>query len=111
MSERLVKRMIEVLLTEKELIDLGERVSSIHSTLANTRFEAKESADAFKNKIGGLQEDLSDIMTQLRSKKAYREVSCIEVKDYDRKIVNYLLGDEIVESRPITQDELQESFL
>jgi hypothetical protein len=107
MSERLTKKVLPVTLTEKELVELGSKVSEIHSRLAQERLDLKSITEAHKNRIGGLQEDLSDIMTKLRTKKEYREVDCLEVKDFENKVINYIYMDEVVETCPLTDADRQ----
>jgi hypothetical protein len=109
-SEKTVTRRVPITLTMEELVEAGADVSHIHAQLGQVRFEAKQVDQSYKDRLGGLQDDLSKVMDKLRTKKEMRDVDCLEVPDYKNRIVTYVYKGEIVDSRPLSSDELQTSI-
>lgn len=95
-EERQATRTIEVELTDEELIDLGER-------LAQAIMDAKD----IPNKLKALRSFINESSFILQEKKEMREVSVTESFDFAAGMFRCLYQGQIIEERPLTQDEKQ----
>lgn len=60
--------------------------------------------------INDKERNRKDINHHIRVSKELREVEAIEVRDYGKKEVRYVVGKTVMEQREMTADELQTSF-
>ena len=96
MPPKIIKKKYKVPLTQGELVEYGSQAGEIHKTLAQVQFESKNAAEAYKDKISGIKDDFSEIMTKIREKKEWRDLDCEEIADYEKKEMSWLYNGEMI---------------
>lgn len=107
-----IMRHLPVKLTEDEFIAFATELADVDIQIDNVEVEKKNAADGFKNRIGGLVSRKSSLRSIVKNKVEYREVPCKWTKDWasESVLLRRLDTQEVIDVRPMTGEELQESF-
>jgi len=102
-------QMLPVKLTDDELLQKGEELADAHEELVEANGELKKNQDYLKNRIKGIQADISDLIRALKNKTEDREVDCEERPDYESGNMQTVRLDtgEVVYTRPLIDSEKQ----
>jgi hypothetical protein len=84
------QEFLDFKLTDKELLELGRGLSSKHRELKRLENEKKDSAEHFKNLIGGVNAEIDKSNRLIETGIECREVDCIIKKDYGNKKIHYV---------------------
>jgi len=102
-------RYLPCILTEKELLERGQRAAELVSEIASQEEEKKAAAAAAKSKIDALEAQLRDVSREVRTKVERRQVEVRLEKDFDRNVEETVRCDtgEVVETRVLMPQERQ----
>ena len=102
-------RQLRVPLTEKELLEAGQKLADALQTLVTLDNELQSFKEQIKGKVAEAEGKSSRFGSLVRQKYEYRPVTCEIARDYTAKMLTVVRTDtgEIVEERPMTRDELQ----
>ncbi len=109
-EKRDFKKSFWFLLTEKELkstIRKAVTANKLRNEKVQTFTDLKKSKSA---EISELEVQIQDFMRLLDTQKEWREVDCIEVRDYQKLEVRYVLGKKVLLSRKMDEKEKQMAF-
>lgn len=104
------KRSLKCELTRDELLEAGAKladaqqtIAELESALASYKAQNKSETEIAKASV----ENLSD---KIRRKYEFRDIRCVVEKDFDHGMFTITRMDtgEIVEARPLTDDELEQ---
>lgn len=106
---RQVTRLLKVLFTEKEKIELGEQIAGTIRDLKAKRDDLDSIKSRYGSDIKALEAQLSSLAERLNSGWETRLVNCDQIKDYRTGtfIIRRMDTGEHVEERALTTDELQ----
>lgn len=85
----------------------GKDAADKAQLIGETEREFDSVKKRFKGKIETQESDLADVLRTIREGEEVRLVECIERKDYQRHIVEYIYEGEVMEERAMTIDERQ----
>lgn len=108
-TRREIVRTLPVKLTTKELLAAGRDQADSHEKLRDTEGQMKAAADEYKVKIKAITGTIVRLANLIRAGYEHREVKCEQVYDFEAGRVQIMRLDtaEIVEDRPLRQDEQQ----
>ena len=108
-TEKTVKLMMPVPLTEAEKANLGDRVTGLEVEVAGLEAEKKRIAKEFKNKIDPLEKEILELSEMFQSGAEERETDCLLRFDYTHGEVITIRRDteQVVEKRTMSAEELQ----
>lgn len=109
-QERLVKKKLLVKLSDEEMRSLGAQAGELNTQINRLKLEFDDLKESYKNKISGMTGELNYMLKTLQAGQDYKEMECIEVKDYAEKKVRYILGEDVLFERPFTEADLQVSI-
>lgn len=111
-TRRDVVKTLPVKLTTKELLAAGREQADAQEELRDTEGQMKAAADEYKGKIKAITWKIVRLANLVRAGYEHREVKCEQVYDYEEGRVKIMRLDtaEIVEDRPLRQDEQQMSL-
>lgn len=108
-TRREVVKTLPVKLTTKELLAAGREQADAQEEKRDTEGQMKAAADEYKGKIKAITGKIVRLANLVRAGYEHREVKCEQVYDYETGRVQIMRMDtaEIVEDRPLRQDEQQ----
>ena len=102
-----IRRNLEIPLHSSELADYGRQLADIEGQILSLEEQRVAAKRQFKSQLTLLEQRRAILGHLIRKGSEIREVDIAEVKDFDNKVVRYLFGPRLVDSRPMTEDELQ----
>lgn len=101
-------KTLRVPLTDKELLEAGQKVADALQSLAGLEGEMQSFKEQMNGKVAEAEGKVQRYSALVRQKYEYRDVNCEVVKNYAKKLytVTRLDTGEVVESRNMTNDEL-----
>ncbi len=106
MAEK-IKRNVMQKLTNREAIELAKRVGNLALELEEVRTGFDHIKKECKGKIEGLLSDIYKCHKALREGEVEKEVLCDVDYDATAGVVTYSRDGEVLEERPMTDDERQ----
>jgi len=105
-------KWLRVELTEKDLLETGEKLGRRQADLGALEDSFKCVKEQFKNDITKAETDINKYGRLLRDKHEMKDVKVEQTFDYDNDLVTLVRMDtgEVVESRELNADELQTSM-
>lgn len=99
--------LLPVVLTDIELLDLGQKLAEKHREARAEEDDQKESKSAMKERLEGIENEISRLAGLIRERREYRNVEVHEMKDFTRGMVDTLRNDtgELVRTRPMTSED------
>ena len=98
---------LPVVLTDIELLDLGQKLAEKHREGRMEEDDQKEAKSAMKERLEGIENEINRLAGLIRERREYRQVEVHEVKDFSRSMVDTLRDDtgELVRTRPMTSED------
>lgn len=94
-------------LTDAEVNEKGKVAAKARAGAAKLELQFEEVKDGWKAKIK-VQENLRDAaLDVIHAGEEKRTVDCVMVKNFNEKKVEYWFEDKVLDTRPMTADELQ----
>ncbi len=99
-------------LSEEEHLQRSMKLASMVQKKFLLEDEAKRKSKLLKKEIDDLTLEINVVSAAVASKKEHREIKVELFKDMDKKTIETMRTDtgEIVDSRPLTEAELQDDF-
>ena len=94
-------------LTDKEKLEKGNLLATLSRQIAVVDGVLKQAKSRHKADSAELKNQFEAAVSCLSTGTEHREVECEEVRDYEAKRVSYLYEGEVMEERPMRQDEMQ----
>lgn len=109
---RKLSQHLKVNLTEAELLEAGEKISSAMTEKERQEANLDRIKQQFKGEISVCDGIISSNKTLICNKFEYRDVECEEFRDYESGVVTVIRLDtgEVVTERKMRDDELQKSI-
>ncbi len=109
MGEPRKKLQLPVKLTEDELLAKASELASARANWEALKEESKESAAGYRERIADLDDDISKLSTEVRTKEELRDVEIDERPDFARNVIETFRVDtfKLVSTRVMTADERQ----
>lgn len=109
MPSTIVRRTVQVVLTQKELLDIGQEMARSQRLLNDAEGRKAEVAAQIKAEIEGFRNTISDLAMKISQRYEYRTVDCEIVKDFEGNRVDVVRLDngEVIETRAMTAEERQ----
>jgi hypothetical protein len=106
---RVFKKEGDVVLNDHDVAGKARKHSLLRVQIEELQAEKKKTDDAYKAKIGGLEEECAELFRSIRSGRDTLELDVYERRDYERRIVETVRVDslEVVESRAMRPTEYQ----
>jgi hypothetical protein len=110
---RIFKSTIEVPLTDGDVAAKARLLSHLRVQIEELLAEKKQTDDGYKNRIGGLEEQCSELFRSIRSGRAELELDVYERRDYERRVVETVRVDcgDVVDSRAMRPTEFQRPLI
>lgn len=104
-----VTRELPVSLTDPEMVALAKNIGQLNSDRNRMEGEAKTSAAQWKDRIAGVEAQISDLAERAHTGKINRVVTCNMVFDYRLQEVRVVRQDngDALETRPMNPTERQ----
>jgi hypothetical protein len=101
---------IEVELADSDYKAKSRQLAFLRVQIEELQAEKKQTDEGYKQKIGGLEEQCSELFRSIRRGRDTLELEVYERRDFDRKVVETVHADTqaVVESRPMLPRELQQ---
>jgi len=105
------EEVLPVNLTEEELRYKGDALAKKMLERDKLEYEKKVKAAEYKERIDEINVEASALAGNIRTRSEMRPVACLDEKDYDARRINRIRCDtgEIISSRPMDIDDLQEN--
>lgn len=105
-------RILPVKLDHETLFARGQELGKKESDLAKLAEDKKAAASKFKSKIEECAAEITKLSSAVNTGYEDQEIGCSWRLDYQRKCAELFRDDtgEIVQSRPLTREELQEAL-
>lgn len=97
-------------LTEAEFAEKGRNAAALAGEVAELELQFAEVKENHKAKIQAREAARDEALALIRAKEESRTVDAIMVKNFDEKEIQYFYAGELIESRTMTYDELQDEF-
>jgi hypothetical protein len=97
-------------LTEAEFAEKGRNAAALAGEVAELELQFAEVKENHKAKIQAREAARDEALAIIRAKEETRTVDAILVKNFDEKEIQYFYAGEVIESRTMTYDELQDEF-
>jgi hypothetical protein len=102
-----IRRNVDVPLHSSEIADYGRQLAEIEGQILSLEEQRVQAKRQFKSQLILLEQRKAILGHLIRKGSEVREVEIVEVKDFSNKVVRYLHGPRLVDSRPMTEDDLQ----
>lgn len=102
-----ISKEIDFVLTREDLAKKGENMSALDGEIDELELQFEEVKQNWRAKISTREAARKDISAVVRAKKERRMVDVVMVKDFEAKEITYWFEGAIVESRTMTESELQ----
>jgi len=104
-----ILKTLPVVLTNEELVDLGQELAEREEHLRESQQEKKDTAKAIDGQIKSHEAEILRLSRIIRARQENRDVGCEIRKDYKDGLVETVRTDtgEIVASREMTVEERQ----
>lgn len=101
---------IEVELADRDYKEKSRKLAYLRLQIEELQAEMKRTVDGYKQKIGGLEEECSEVFRSIRSGRDTLELDVYERRDFERKVVETVRVDtlDVVETRPMAPREFQQ---
>jgi len=109
MQERKFNRLLKVLFTPPEKIEMSEQIASAIRDLKKSQDDLATVKAQFQSKIKEHEAEIANLCERINSGWEMRSIGCREVKDYTNFSVYVFRDDteEMIEERPMTANERQ----
>jgi hypothetical protein len=97
-------------LTEKEFAELGKKAAKLDSDIIRLDNEFDEVKKQWKAKIDAKNADRMTISMKINAGEEKRTMDSVLVKDFDAREIRYYVDGKVIESRTMTDNELQMGF-
>lgn len=106
---RRVEKDLPVVLTDKELLNVGDEAAKLHEKVTNLRIAKKARVEELTGEIKATEAAITALTLQIRTRTVTRPVMCEEEFVHrDGMVVTRRLDTrKVVESRPMTPGERQ----
>lgn len=105
-----VTREFEIPLTKPELAELATVAGGLQSEISNLKKSFSVVQKQHRADVSGLEEKLEKILTDCDNGRSTRTVDVIERKDYNRRLVQYIYDDRVIQERALEESEMQETM-
>lgn len=108
-----IRRKFWFPVTDKERSDYGMSAAKLEFEIQKEEekvVDLKEKIKAHNAVMKEAEKERRRILNAIQTKKEQREVDAIEIKDFDKKVIRYQVGKEILEERAMTAEETQMSI-
>lgn|GEM_PF-6872182 len=104
------KRVVEIKLNDHDIAELAREAASLRRQIAQLETEKSETDKVYKKKIGGLEEQLSKLLSTIYVGREEGETDCFERFVYETRTVELRRWPscELISSRPMKERELQQ---
>lgn len=102
-----IRRNVDVPLHSSEIADYGRQLAEIEGQIISLEEQRVQAKRQFKSQLTLLEQKKAILGHLIRRGSEVREVEIVEVKDFGNKVVRHLHGARLIDSRPMTEDELQ----
>lgn len=109
-KEKMVVRFINVKLTDDEIMSRAVEAANIQEDIEKAEAEKAEVAARVNARIKDIEPQLRKLLKEVREKCVYEERECLARYDYKNDIVEFLIDDELVDEREMTDDDRQLTF-
>jgi hypothetical protein len=99
-------------LTPAELQQKSMMLAEAINEHARVKAEASVRAKQFKDKLGGIQDEITELVEAIRHRSEERDVETNEIRDFDTNAVQTVRLDthEVVSERPMESNERQQEL-
>ncbi|MBW1778890.1 MAG: hypothetical protein JRJ54_15095 [Deltaproteobacteria bacterium] len=107
------KRRLKYAFTDKEKLEIATELSRELQALRSFEDELKDVKAQYKSKIESAQAKINILQGHIYSGHEFRMIDCVDERHYDQRKVYTVRLDtgETVETRHMTEWELQQNFL
>lgn len=102
-----VKRTLTFKLTDEQKSKKGQEAAEMNSQLGVAMIAKKSDTDMHNAKIKTLSSKRDTLLTEIKTGTEKREVECVEVKNFDRKKVEWHFEGELKGERDLTEEDKQ----
>jgi len=106
------KKLLSVSLTEKELLDCGDRMSALLEDLGNEKRDQTNVKAEMKARATQMEAEIAGLATKIQRKAELRNVECESQIDFDKELYQEIRLDtgKVFFERAINEEERQERF-
>jgi len=102
-----IKRALPFKLSDEEKARKGEAAARLNEKLAEAVDKKKTEVAKHTAGIKELQTKISNHLTAISAGVERREVTCIEHKNFEKNVVEFIYEGEVLETRPMTDADRQ----
>lgn len=106
-TTKIIRRNVDFQLNQAEYAEYGSKLAQIEGQILALEEERSRYKRQLKAQINILEQQKALVSRLIRAGKETRDVDVVEVKDYENKVVRYLHGARLVDSRPMLPEECQ----
>ena len=103
-------RSLKCILTEQELKQVAEQMAQTYTDLQSEEDGLKSVTAQFKARIAGMEANISLYANKIQNKFEFRMIDCHQEEKGSDVIMIRDDTKEVIETRPMTKEELQENF-
>lgn len=113
MKEKKETRSLQVVLTEKELLDLSKQLAKHAQDLKDKENRKTETMKVLNAEISGHKANVEALSLKISNGYEYRDVECVWVIDTENDKKTLFRNDtsEIVKTEPLSTEDRQKSFI
>ena len=105
--DAVAERTISVTMTQSEMVDTAKELSGAMNDRDQLELEKKAVVDEFKTKIGEKNELIFQLRQNISTGTRQETVTCIVRKNYADRVKEYILDGEIVDTEPLSPEDMQ----
>ena len=106
-QEKVIEKDLNFKLTEEDFADKGKEAGKIAGELNKLNIEFDKVKKEWKDKLNRKESELSIILGTIRRGDEDRRVKCVERKDFNNHVVEYIFNGDVMHSREMKMDERQ----
>lgn len=106
-QEKKMKREFTFELTEKEVVTYARKTATLTKQRNDIEAEFNNIKSTFKAKIDEKETEIASLLQAIEKGSEIRLTECIERKDFNKEVVEYVAGSKILETRDMTEEEKQ----
>ena len=107
---KFIKRTLNLPLSKEEVSKKAHEAAKYSQEVNKYEAIRKEQSDKYKAIIDANSAKMHQNLNDISTGTSKREVSCEEIKDFDKKTVSYRYQGKIVETRQLTEEDKQLEF-
>jgi hypothetical protein len=102
-----IQRMVDFKLTDEEKAKMGLEAANLDHEIQKITYEKKQASDEFSAKLKDRKARMSTLLDGIHRGLESRETTCIQVKNFEEKKVEFWFEGEIVQRRDLTEEDKQ----